>query len=76
MPKQATVSPERAELPPKRVAALRKWLHVANSRLLSLQRERQQLLATARSLANGLGQRSRRSEAKRPKLAARLAKVG
>ena len=76
MPKQATVSCERVELPPKRIAALRKWLHVANSRLLSIQHQRQQLLATATTLANGLEQRSKRSVQKRPKLLARLAKAG
>jgi len=75
MPKQATVSPEGAELAPTRVAALRKWLSVANSRLLALQRQRQQVLATAWTLATGVEHRSKRSAAKRPGLAARLAQM-
>jgi hypothetical protein len=76
MPRQATGSPVPEELPPRRAAALRKWLRVANSRLLALQRQQQQLVATATTLASGLERGSRRSDTKRPRLAARLAKAG
>jgi hypothetical protein len=67
---------ERTDLPPNRAAALRKWLQVANSRLLLLEHYRQELLALATSLADSLGQRSGRPAQKRGKLAARLARAG
>jgi hypothetical protein len=67
---------ERTDLPPTRAAALRKWLQVANSRLLLLEHHRQQLLALAMTLADSLGQRSTRPAQKRGKLAARLARAG
>src|SRR5215475_12536823 len=60
VPKQTREGSERTDLPPTRAAALRKWLRVANSRLLLLEHHRQQLLALATTLADALGQRSSR----------------
>ena len=65
-----------AQLPPNRTAALKRWLHVANGRLLSLQRQQRELVTTAKSL---LGQvEPARANKRRPKpgLASRLAKAG
>ena len=76
MPTQTRMGTDRPDLPPTRAAALRKWLQVANSRLLLLEHHRQQLLALATTLAEGLGQRSSRPAQKRGKLAARLARAG
>jgi hypothetical protein len=69
-----TIDP--AQLPPKRVAALRKWLHVANARLLSVQREREQLIAAAAAILKAVGPAAKASRSKRPKLASKLAKAG
>src|SRR5215467_1388548 len=57
VPKQAPEASDRVDLPPTRAAALRKWLGVANSRLLSLERHRRQLLVMAATLADSLAQR-------------------
>ena len=76
MPNETRENSERTDLPPTRAAALRKWLQVANSRLLLLEHHRQQLLALATTLADSLGQRSSRPAQKRGKLAARLARAG
>jgi len=57
VPKQAPEASDRVDLPPTRAAALRKWLEVANSRLLSLERHRRQLLVMAATLADSLAQR-------------------
>jgi hypothetical protein len=76
VPIQTREGSERTDLPPTRAAALRKWLRVANSRLLRLEHHRQQLLALAMTLADSLGQRSSRPAQKRGKLAARLARAG
>jgi hypothetical protein len=58
VPTQTREGSDRVDLPPTRAAALRKWLQVANSRLLLLEHHRQQLLALATTLADSLGQRS------------------
>jgi hypothetical protein len=76
VPIQSREGSERTDLPPTRAAALRKWLRVANSRLLLLEHHRQQLLALATTLAGSLGQHSSRPAQKRGKLAARLARAG
>jgi len=76
VPIQTRKGTDRADLPPTRAAALRKWLQIANSRLLLLEHHRQQLLAVATMLAESLGQRSSRPTQKRGKLAARLARAG
>lgn len=76
MPIQKHEGSERTDLAPTRAAALRKWLRVANSRLLLLEHHRQQLLVLATTLADSLGQRSSRPAQKRGKLAARLARAG
>jgi hypothetical protein len=76
VPKRTREGSERTDLPPTRAAALRKWLRVANSRLLLLEHHRQQLLALATTLAEAPGQRSSRPAQKRGKLAARLARAG
>ncbi len=76
MPKQTREGSGRTDLPPTRAAALRKWLRVANSRLLLLEHHRRQLLVLATTLAEALGQRSSRPAQKRGKLAARLARAG
>ena len=76
MPIRTRESSERTDLPPTRAAALRKWLQVANSRLLLLEHYRLELLALATTLADSLGQRSSRPAQKRGKLAARLARAG
>src|SRR5262245_52668337 len=76
VPTQTRMGSDRADLPPTRAAALRKWLQVANTRLLLLEHHRQQLLALATTLAEALGQRSSRPMQKRGKLAARLARAG
>jgi len=76
VPKPAPEVSDRADLSPTRAAALRKWLQVANSRLLLLERHRQQLLAMAATLADSLGQRSSRPTQKRGKLAAKLPRAG
>jgi hypothetical protein len=62
------------ELPPGRIAALRKWLRAANARLLSMERTRQELLAAASILLEQVGpkQPSKGAGPKRPKLAARI----
>lgn len=66
-----------AELSPQRAAALKKWLRAANVRLLSIQRQRQELLATATSLARQAGpERPDDRRQQRPKLVARIAKAG
>jgi len=76
VPIRTRESSERTDLPPTRAAALRKWLQVANSRLLLLEHYRLELLALATTLADSLGQRSSRRTQKRGKLAARLARAG
>jgi hypothetical protein len=76
VPKQAPEVSDRTDLSPTRAAALRKWLQVANSRLLLLERHRQQLLALAATLADSLGQRNSRPTQKRGKLAAKLTRTG
>ena len=43
------------DLPHGRIAALRKWLHVANARLLSIERTRQELMAAASILLDHVG---------------------
>jgi len=74
--KQAPEVSDCADLSPTRTAALRKWLQVANARLLLLERHRQQLLAMAATLADALGRRGSRPPQKRGKLAAKLARAG
>jgi hypothetical protein len=76
VPTQTPEVSDRADLPPTRAAALRKWLQVANSRLLLLEHHRQQLLGLAATLAESLGQRSSPPRGKRGMLAARLARAG
>ena len=77
MPRKAGNAAEpETELSAARVAALRKWLRVANARLLSLQRDREQLIAAASSLAHALGQPGKVKRQKRPKLAVALTKSG
>lgn len=63
------------DLSPNRAAALRKWLNVANARLLTLQRQRQQLIANATALARQLEQ-LQTSRAKWGRLLAPTAKTG
>jgi hypothetical protein len=58
-------------LPPGRIAALRKWLHAANTRLLSMERTRRELIAAATEIADG-ARLARQPKRKRAKLAARL----
>jgi hypothetical protein len=68
---------DTTQLAPKRTAALKRWLHVANGRLLSLQRQRQQLMANATALLQRLEQPVRSSKkSPKPGLASRLAKAG
>ena len=62
------------DLPPSRIAALRKWLHAANARLLSIERARRELMATASVLLDRVGsvQPSKGARPKRPKLVSRM----
>lgn len=68
---------DTTHLSANRTAALKRWLHVANGRLLSLQRQRQQLIANATALLQRIEQPAQSSNRRsKPGLAARLAKAG
>jgi hypothetical protein len=60
------------DLSPKRVAAMRKWLRAANSRLLMVQRQRLQIVANASSLNQRLEQVNRAKRLKQPNLVSRM----
>ncbi len=64
------------QLAPNRTAALKRWLHAANGRLLSLQRQQRELVAAARSLLDQA--EPARASKKRPKrgLVSRLGEAG
>jgi hypothetical protein len=73
--RKATVA--RKTAPPSRhVAALRRWLRAANARLMLVQRQREQNIALATALLEGLGQPKKERTARRPRLASRMAKAG
>jgi hypothetical protein len=63
------------DLSPNRVAALRKWLRAANSRLLMVQRQRHLLIANATALLQRLEQ-PKATRLKRPSLLSRMVKSG
>jgi hypothetical protein len=61
---------DTADIAPRRIASIRRWLNLANGRLLSMQRHQSDLLEAARLL--GVKPKSK----PRPRLVARLAKAG
>jgi hypothetical protein len=62
------------QLAPNRTAALRRWLQAANARLLSLQRQQQELVATAKSLLEHVEPARTKKVRPKPGLASRLAR--
>ena len=60
------------DIAPRRIASIRRWLHSANGRLLSMERQQTDLLEAARLL----GVKPKRTGKRRPRLVARLAKAG
>jgi hypothetical protein len=64
------------DLSPHRTAALRKWLHIANARLLMIERQRRQIMANATALLQRLEGRPTDKRPKRPRLVSRMAKSG
>lgn len=73
--RKATVA-RKTELPSRHVAALRRWLRAANARLMLAQRQREQNIALATALLEGLDQPNKERGAKRPRRASRMAKAG
>jgi hypothetical protein len=76
MSKAATATSDLTALTPTRIAALRRWLSAANLRLVAVQRDRQQLVASASALAKGFEPAGKPPRLKRPRLLSRLAKAG
>jgi hypothetical protein len=65
---------DTTEIAPRRIASIRRWLHSANGRLLSMQRQQSDLIETARLLVGDA--KPKRTKQPRPRLAARLARGG
>jgi len=63
------------DLSPYRVAALRRWLRAANSRLLLVQHQRKLLIANAAAVKQQVEQ-LQRERAKRGRFPSRMAKSG
>ena len=63
------------QLAANRTAAHKRWLQAANARLLSLQRQHRELVATAKSLLEHV-EPARTKKVRPPGLASRLAKAG